>query len=99
MEFYKNGHYIHKIGFGRDLVFEVKPYRESALGWAHSILSHLTIYDELPLAELTEDDIVSRRRKLATVVSNAIEELHQEEFRMTRLLNKAGSSGGAPYVW
>jgi hypothetical protein len=100
-EFFKHGHVITRISYGDDLLFWVKPFTESFLGWIEPTLSHFTIFDDLPLADLTKQDILSDGEKLQHVVSLAIDEVHKEEIRMKMLLDKTGvtATPAVPMVW
>jgi hypothetical protein len=87
--FEEQGRSIEKISSASELLFVINPFTESFLGWDNVTLSHFTLLDCVPLAELSEEEIRSGSQKLRNVINQAIEALKIEETNMKRLKQRA----------
>jgi hypothetical protein len=85
--FEEQGCTIERISSGPVMLFNIGPFTESFLGWNKVNLSHFTVLDCIPLAELSEEEILSGSPKLKSVIIEAVKALKIEEENM-KILKK-----------
>ncbi len=87
--FEDNGRVIEKIYSKSSILFSISPFSGSFLGWDRVTLSHFTLFDCIPLADLSEDELDSGSKKIHFIVREAIEALKIEETNMKRLKRRS----------
>ncbi|HXP98183.1 MAG TPA: hypothetical protein VN809_15830 [Telmatospirillum sp.] len=86
--FAEQGRVIKQINSKASILFSVHPFLESFLGWDSATLSHFTVLDCVPLADLSEAEILSGSAKLRGVIQEAIAALEVEEEHVSALRKK-----------
>jgi len=89
--FEEQGCTIERIRSGPVMLFNVGSFTESFLGWNKVNLSHFTVLDCIPLADLSEEEILSGSQKFKNIIIEAVEALKIEEENM-KLLKKRSLS-------
>ena len=87
--FAEQGRAIERIKVRSAILFNVRPYSESFLGWDKATLSHFTVFDCLPLAEVSKEEILSGSDKLKGAICEAIDAMKIEEAHVSKLKKKA----------
>jgi hypothetical protein len=87
--FAEQGRVIKQIHSKSSIMFSVHPFLESFLGWDSKTLSHFTVLDCVPLADVSEAEVFSGGAKVRVAVREAVAALKLEEEKVSALKKKS----------
>ncbi|MTJ82783.1 MAG: hypothetical protein F8N37_17485 [Telmatospirillum sp.] len=89
-----HGRPITRIRSRSGVLFSVHPFHESFLGWEGEILAQYTVWESLPLVELSEKDILSGGGRLQNAIREAVDAMHVEEARISAVKARCSKKNG-----